>query len=112
MMFWCLRGDSCLNRRFSRIIRIARILAKVKKNCLNQDFQDSRIFRIEERALPPPQPQRGDMSVENCSRHSLEPQRGDICYRLNRRFSQIKRIEESIISGLTNLSHLRFARRY
>ena len=107
MMFWCLHGDNCLNRGFSRIIRIARILAKVKKNCQNEDF---RIFRIEERALSP-QPQRGDMSVENCSHHSLKPQRGDICYRLNRRFSQIKRIEESIISGSTNLSHLRFAGR-
>ena len=77
-MSWCLDGGNCQNREFSRIIRIARMLAKVKKNCQNQDLQDKRT-----RPIQPPQPQRGDICVENRSHHSLEPQRGDICYRLN-----------------------------
>ena len=32
------------------------------------------------------------MCVENRSHHSLEPQRGDMCYHLNRGFSQITQI--------------------
>ena len=103
-MFWCLQGGNCLNRGFSRIIRISRILARVRKNRLNQDLQDARICRIKDHVLSNPR-----MCVENRSQHSLEPQRGDIRYRLNHGFSRIKRIEESIIVSSTNLSHLRLA---
>ena len=82
-MFWCLRGGSCRNRGFPRITRIAWSLARVRKNRLNQDLQDKRT-----RPIQPPQPQQGGMCIGNRSHHSLEPQRGDMCYRLNRGFSK------------------------
>ena len=84
MMSWCLGGGNCLHRGLSRITRTSRILARVRKNRLNQDFQDKRT-----RPIQLLQPQRGNIYVENRSHHSLEPQRGDMCCRLNQDFHRL-----------------------
>ena len=54
MMSWYLGGANCLNRGFPRIMRIAQILASVRKNRQNQDFQEKQQFvkRIQFQHIP------------------------------------------------------------